>query len=40
MDRDKYITTAELAKMLGISRVSVHKKIKSGEIKAIAMGRN
>lgn len=40
MNRDKYITTAELAKMLGISRVSVHKKIKSGEIRAIAMGRN
>lgn len=40
MDREKYITTAELAKMLGISRVSVHKKIKSGELKAIAMGRN
>lgn len=40
MVRDKYFTTAELAKMLGISRVSVHKKIKSGEIKAIAMGRN
>lgn len=40
MNRGKYITTAELAKMLGISRVSVYKKIKSGEIKAIAMGRN
>src|SRR3989344_3646535 len=40
MRKSDYITTAELAKMLGISRVAVFKKIKDGEIKAIAMGRN
>ena len=40
MDKSHYITTSELAKMLGISRVAIHKKIQSGEIKGIAMGRN
>ena len=34
------ITTAQLAKALGISRVAVFKKIKSGEIKAVKKGRN
>ena len=33
-------STAELAKILGISRVAVFKKIKSGEIKAKKVGRN
>jgi len=40
MDKSDYITTAELAKMLDISRVAVFKKIKDGELKAVAMGRN
>jgi len=40
MEKEKYITTAELAKMLGISRVAVFKKVKSGELKAIYLGRN
>ena len=33
-------STAEVAKLLGISRVAVFKKIKSGEIKARKAGRN
>ena len=33
-------STSEVAKMLGISRVAVFKKIKSGEIKAVRVGRN
>lgn len=37
---DQYITTAQLAKMLGISRISVFRKIKEGEIKAKKIGRN
>lgn len=37
---EKYISVAELAKLLGISRIAVFKKIKSGKIKAIKIGRN
>lgn len=36
----KYLTTAELAKLLGISRIAVFKKIKTGKIKAKKIGRN
>ena len=35
-----YLTTAKLAKLLGISRIAVFKKIKSGKIKAKKIGRN
>jgi excisionase family DNA binding protein len=35
----KYITTTELAKLLGISHVAVFKKIKRGQIKAEKFGR-
>ena len=33
-------STIELARILGISRIAVFKKIKSGEIKAKKIGRN
>lgn len=36
----KYLTTSELAKLLGISRIAVFKKIKAGKIKAKKIGRN
>lgn len=36
----KYLSTTELAKLMGISRVSVYRKIKKGEIKAQKIGRN
>lgn len=39
MDK-KLISTAEAAKILGISRIAIFKKIKSGEIKAQKVGRN
>ncbi len=39
MKREDYYTTQELAKLLGISRVAVFKKIKSGEIKAVSIGK-
>ncbi len=39
MKEKDYFTTTELAKILGISRIAVFKKIKSGEIKAIRVGR-
>ncbi len=35
-----YFTTSEVAKMLGVSRVTIFRKIKSGEIKAEKFGRN
>jgi len=34
------LSTTEVAKILGISRIAVFKKIKSGEIKAKKVGRN
>jgi len=40
MENREFITTAELAKILGISRVAVFKRIKRGQIKAIRVGRN
>lgn len=36
----KLLSTIEVAKILGISRIAVFKKIKSGEIKAKKVGRN
>lgn len=36
----KLLSTAEVAKLLGISRVAVFKKIKSGAIKARKAGRS
>lgn len=35
---DEYLTTSQLANILGISRIAVHKKIKNGEIKAEKIG--
>lgn len=35
-----YISTTEAAKILGISRIAVFNKVKSGEIKATKVGRN
>lgn len=34
----EYISTTELAKLLGISRVAVFKRIKKGDIKAAKVG--
>src|SRR3989339_2260439 len=39
-ENNKFITTTELAKLLGISRIAVFKKIQNGKIKAIKKGRN
>lgn len=36
----QYLTTAELAKLLNVSRVAIFKKIKSGKIKGFKIGRN
>jgi excisionase family DNA binding protein len=36
----EYLSTAETANLLNISRIAVHKKIKSGDIPAEKVGRN
>lgn len=40
MKKDEYITIPQLAKLLGISRIAVFKKVKKGQIEAIRVGRN
>ncbi|MBI2674468.1 MAG: excisionase family DNA-binding protein [Candidatus Yanofskybacteria bacterium] len=37
---EKYLSTGEAARILGISRIAVFKKIKSGKIKGKKIGRN
>jgi len=39
-ENKQFYSTNEVAKLLGISRIAVFKKIKSGEIKAQKIGRN
>lgn len=39
MGNKKFISTTELAKLLGVSRIAVYKQIKSGKIKAEKVGR-
>ena len=36
----RYLSTSEVAELLGISRVAVLKQIKTGRLKAIRIGRN
>ncbi len=36
----KYITIPELAKLLGLSRIEVYRKVRKGQIPAIRIGRN
>lgn len=38
MKSEKFLTTTELAKLLGISRIAVYKRIKGGKIKAARIG--
>lgn len=40
MEEKRFLSTAELAKILRISRVAVFKKIKEGKIRAVKVGRN
>jgi excisionase family DNA binding protein len=39
MNEKEYITIPKLAKLLGLSRIAVYKKVKNGEINAIKIGR-
>ena len=40
MQKEKYLTIPQAAKLLGISRIAVYKKVKNGQIKADKIGRN
>lgn len=40
MAETKYLSTSELARILGISRIAVFRKIQKGQIKATKAGRN
>jgi excisionase family DNA binding protein len=40
MENKEFLTIAELAKILGISRIAVFKKVQNGQIKAMKIGRN
>ncbi|MFC2061693.1 helix-turn-helix domain-containing protein [Elusimicrobiota bacterium] len=40
MNEKKFLSTTELAEILGISRIAVYKKVKNGQIKAIRIGKN
>jgi len=40
MEKNKYISISQLAKILGISRIAVYKKVKKGQIRSIRIGRS
>jgi len=40
MGKTEYISVAQFAKLLGVSRNAIHKKIKAGQIEAIKIGRS
>ena len=40
MKNSEYLTIPELAEIMGISRIAVYNRVKSGKIKAIRIGRN
>ncbi len=39
MKKSEYITIPQLARIMGLSRVAVYKKVKKGQIKAVRIGR-
>ena len=40
MVNEKYISVPRLAKLLGLSRIEVYRKVRKGQIPAIRIGRN
>jgi len=40
MVKQKYITIPQLAKLLGLSRIEVYRKVRKGQIPAVKIGRN
>ncbi|MFH0777082.1 MAG: helix-turn-helix domain-containing protein [Candidatus Eisenbacteria bacterium] len=39
MSRRRYVTIPELAKLLGLSRIAVYKRVRKGQIPAAKVGR-
>ena len=39
MEKNEFMTIPQLARLLGLSRIAVYNKVKSGEIKAVRIGR-
>jgi len=39
MKKSGYVTIPQLAKILGVSRITVYKRVKKGQIKAVQIGR-
>jgi excisionase family DNA binding protein len=39
MKKSEYITIPQLARILGVSRIAVYRKVKKGRIKAVRIGR-
>jgi excisionase family DNA binding protein len=40
VNKKRFLSVPELAKLLGLSRIAVYKRIKKGQIKAARVGRN
>ena len=40
MGNEKYLTIAQMAKILGMSRIAVYKKVKKGQMEAVKIGRS
>jgi len=40
MDSSEYVSIPEMARILGLSRIAVYRKVKKGQIKAKKIGRN
>ena len=39
MSKGEYVTIAQLAEILGISRIAIYKRVKKGQINAVRIGR-
>ncbi|MCD6228857.1 MAG: helix-turn-helix domain-containing protein [Candidatus Omnitrophica bacterium] len=39
IEKSEYITIPQLARILGISRIAVYKKVRKGQIKAMRVGK-
>jgi excisionase family DNA binding protein len=39
MKKGEYLTIPQLAKILGVSRIAIYRKVKKGQIKAVKIGR-
>lgn len=40
MVKNEYLSISQFAKILGVSRIAIYKKIKKGQIQAIRIGRS